>query len=128
MDYTTTAASDNKAVFTQLARNEHVKELFSILKDNGKDSAGLVALINHVGEMENFVRLAENRIAEMKSQLDTIKEVQDHPIKHTLQNAIKALEAKVAEIKEQISSVKNNVVEGCRNAVEAFKLKLRTYM
>ena len=106
-----------------LAENEHVKELLGILRDNGKDASGLTALISHVGEMESFVKLAENRIAEMKAQLDTMKEVQDHPIKHALQNAIKTLEAKVAEIKAQISELKTSIAEGCKNAVSAFKEK-----
>jgi len=106
-----------------LAENEHVKELLGILRDNGKDPSGLAALINHVGEMESFVKLAENRIAEMKAQLDTMKEVQDHPIKHALQNAIKTLETKVAEIKTHIAELKANIVEGCKNAVAAFKEK-----
>jgi len=123
MSDTTTNTNGGGAAYAPLADNEHVKELFGILKENGKDAAGLNALINHVGEMENFVKLAESRIADMKSQLDTMKEIQDHPIKNALQNAIKALEAKVAEIKQHISELKTNIVEGCKNAVEAFKEK-----
>ena len=106
-----------------LTENEHVQELLGILHENGKDATGLTALINHVGEMENFVKLAESRIADMKAQLDEMKEVQDHPVRHALQNAIKALETKVMEVKEHIKELKNNVIEGCRNAVDAFKEK-----
>jgi len=106
-----------------LAENEHVQELLGILHENGKDATGLTALINHVGEMENFVKLAESRIADMKAQLDEMKEVQDHPVRHALQNAIKALETKVMEVKEHIKELKINVIEGCRNAVDAFKEK-----
>ena len=106
-----------------LAENEHVKELFSILKDNNKDAAGLSALINHVKGMEDFVKQAESKIADMKCQLDEMKEIQNHPIKTALQNTIKALETKVAEIKEQISVIKDNIIEGCKNAVAAFKEK-----
>ena len=106
-----------------LMENEHVKELFGILKDNGKDTAGLNALINYVKGMEDYVKLAENKITDMKAQLDTMKEVQDHPIKTALQKTIKALEAKVTEIKAQIVELKNNIIEGCKNAVAAFKEK-----
>jgi len=106
-----------------LMENEHVKELFGILQDNGKDTSGLTAIINHVNGMEDFVKRAEEKIADMKSQLETMKEVQDHPLKTTLQNTIKALEAKVAEIKQQISELKDNIIEGCKNAVTAFKEK-----
>jgi len=117
----TTSGGGTAAV--SLMENEHVKELLAILRDNNKDASGLTALINHVGEMENFVKLAESRIADMKAQLDTMKEVQDHPIKTMLQSTIKALEAKVAEIKVHIAELKINIVEGCKNAVAAFKEK-----
>ena len=123
MNSANTPNSGAGAVSAPLAENEHVKELLGILKDNGKDPTGLTALLSHVGEMESFVKLAENKIAEMKSQLDSMKEIQDHPIKHALQNAIKALEAKVAEVKAQIAELKGNIIEGCKNAVAAFKEK-----
>jgi uncharacterized coiled-coil protein SlyX len=106
-----------------LIENEHVKELFSILRENGKDASGLAALISHVSGMEEFVKQAENKIADMKSQLDGMKEIQDHPVKNTLKKAIAALETKVAEIKAQIAELKTNIVEGCKNAAKAFKEK-----
>jgi len=108
---------------TPVTENEYVKELLGILKDNGKDTSGLTALFGHIGEMENFVKRAEERIADMKSQLDSMKEVQNHPIKNTLKNTIKALETKVAEIKAQLSELKNNIIDGCKSAVAAFKAK-----
>jgi len=123
MNGTTTSNDSVGAASAPLAENEYVKELLGILKDNGRDSSGLTALINHVGEMENFVKLAESRIADMKSQLDVMKEVQDHPIKNTLQKTIKALEAKVAEIKEQIVQLRLDIAGGCINAINAFKEK-----
>jgi hypothetical protein len=106
-----------------LAQNEYVQELFSILQENGKDSKGLAALIGHVSEMENFVTRAEQKIADMKSQLSEMKEVQNHPVKTALQNAIKSLETKVAEVKEHIAELKTNIIEGCKSAVNAFKEK-----
>jgi thymidylate synthase len=73
--------------------------------------------------MENFVKQAENKISDMKSQLEEMKEIQNHPIKTALKNTIKALETKVAAIKEQIGELKANIIEGCKNAVAAFKEK-----
>jgi hypothetical protein len=113
----------NAASSAPLMENQYVKELFSILQDNGRDTSGLSALLGHVGEMENFVKRAEDRIAEMKSQLADMKEVQNHPVKTALQNAIKTLENKVAVVKEQLSELKNNIAEGCKNAIAAFKEK-----
>lgn len=116
MNDNTTDGGDNS-----LMTNEHVIELFALMKENGKDISGLTALINHVSGMENFAKQAENQIADMKSQLETMKEVQDHPIKTALQNTIKTLETKVAEIKTQIAELKTNIVNGCKNAVSEFK-------
>jgi len=108
---------------TPLSENEYVKELFSILQDNGKDSTGLAALLGHVSEMENFVKRAEDKIADMKSQLSEMKEAANHPVRTALQSAIKNLENKVAEIKVHLAELKNNIIEGCKNAVNAFKEK-----
>ena len=104
-----------------LMENEHVKELFGILQENGKDASGLSALINHVVGMEDFVVQAEHQISCMQAQLDEMKEIQDHPIRNALKKTIAALEAKVAEIKTQIAELKTNIVEGCKNTVAAFK-------
>jgi hypothetical protein len=106
-----------------LYQNEYVQELFSILQDNNKDTKGLAALIGHVSEMESFVKRAEDKIAVMKDQLSEMKEVQNHPVKTALQNAIKSLETKVAEVKERIAELKTNIIEGCKSAVSAFKEK-----
>jgi predicted nucleic acid-binding Zn-ribbon protein len=105
----------------RLADNEYIKDLFAILQDYGRDSGGLSALLNHVGEMESFVRRAEDRIADMKTQLDAISEIQNHPLKAALQKAIKALEATVTEVKQRISELKDNIIDGCRDAMAAFR-------
>jgi hypothetical protein len=106
-----------------LAENQYVQELFAILQDNGKDTKGLSALIGHVSEMESFISRAEDKISDMKSQLAEMKEVQNHPVKTALQSAIKTLEHKVAQVKEQLADLKNGIIEGCKNAVTAFKEK-----
>ena len=107
----------------RLSENEYVKELFNILKENGKDITGLAAIISHVGEMESFVQRAENKIVDMKSQLDTMKEIQNHPFKTYLQNTIKTLEIKVEKVKETLGKLKENIIKSCKSAVTAFKEK-----
>lgn len=121
MDEATT--SNNSTASSTLAQNEYVKELYSILQDNGRDTSGLSALIGHVNEMENFVKRAEDKIADMKSQLSEMKEIQNHPVKTALQRAIKSLENTVALMKERINEMKAGIIEGCRNAVQAFREK-----
>jgi len=108
---------------TPLLDNQYVKELFSLLQDNGRDTTGLSAIIGHVSEMENFVKRAEDKISEMKSQLSEMKEAQNHPVKTALQKAIKTLENTVAVMKERISDLITGIIEGCKNAVTTFKEK-----
>jgi hypothetical protein len=115
-----TAPQSNDA---PLMENQYVQEIFAILRDNGKDSKGLSALIGHVGEMERFVTRAEQQISAMKSQLAEMKEVQNHPIKTALKNTIKALETKVAEVRERIGELKSAIIDGCKSAADAFKEK-----
>lgn len=106
-----------------LEDNEHVRQLLDIMKTNNKDASALSALLEHVNEMEGFIKSAESKIAEMKEQLDTIKEIQDHPFKNILKNVIKTLETKVAEMKDHLADLKNNIIEGSKKAVSAFKEK-----
>lgn len=106
-----------------LAQNPYVQELFEAMYESGRDASGLVALLGHVSDMENFVKRAEDTISDMKSQLADMKEVQNHPVKTALQNTIASLEKKVAEVKVQLSELKNSIVESCKSAVAAFKEK-----
>jgi cob(I)alamin adenosyltransferase len=71
--------------------------------------------------MEDFIITAESRITDMKIQLDTMREIQSHPVKTSLQNAIKRLESTVAAVKEQLSALRTYMIEGCKNAIAAFR-------
>ena len=105
----------------KLADNPHVQELFSILKENGKDTAGLTALLSYVNQMEGFVKSADNQISEMKSQLDEMKEIQKHPIKTALQNSSQYLKVQVAKIRIQLNKIYNGIANACKNAITGFK-------
>jgi hypothetical protein len=123
MSDTTTDGSPPAQSNQPLYENPYVRELFVILQDNGRDTTGLSALLGHVSEMENFVKRAEEKISDMKSQLAEMKDVQNHPVKTALQKAIKTLENTVAVMKERINELKARIVEGCKNAVAAFREK-----
>ena len=119
----TNTANGKVESFAPLSENVHIVELYKILNDNGKDTTGFSALINHITSMENFVKQAEDNIANIKIQLETIKEIQDRPIKHILQKAVKSLETKVSEIKGLIADLKAVFIERCKNIVSDFKEK-----
>lgn len=123
MNDNTTANDGSVSASTSLYDNVYIKEVFGILKDNGKDTTGLTALINHITNMENIVKIAESRIAQIESQLSKINEIQNHPIRNVLQGTKNALERKVAGIKEQLAELKIKIINGCKNAITAFKDK-----
>jgi len=106
-----------------LADNASVQELFGVLKENNKDTAGLTALLGYVKQMEDFVKSAEGQIHEMKSQIGEISEIQKHPIKAALKNASESLETKVTGIKAQLNKIRSRIVEACKNTLTAFKNK-----
>ncbi len=106
-----------------IEQNEYVQDLFALLNENGKDTSGLTALINHINGMESFVKQAEEKISVMQAQIDTMKELQDHSLKAKLQNTVNNLTAAVADIKERLSDLKNNIISGCKNALTEFKEK-----
>jgi hypothetical protein len=118
MNDSATAAQSTNA---PLSENQYVKELFSIMRDNGRDTSGLSALLGHVSEMETFVKNAEDKISVMKDQLAEMKEIQSHPVKTALQKAIKSLEHTVSVMKDQIGKLKSQIIDGCKSAVTAFK-------
>ena len=104
-----------------LIENEHVKELLDVLKRCDKDTSGITSLLSYVDEMEGFVKRMEGTISSMKTQLDSIKDSQNHPIKNFLKNTIAAFEKRVAALRDHIGNIKSQIVEGCKNAVKAFK-------
>ena len=102
-----------------LIENSYVSELLDLLDRCDRDASGLIALINHVTDMEQFVSRADEKLADMKSQLDKLKEVRDHPFKSTLQKAVAALEHRINAAKEYISGLKTKIAEGCKKALSA---------
>lgn len=106
-----------------LLENEHVKELLAILEaSNTPDRKDFLAVLNQVGAMERQLDAAVRELAAMRRELNEARELA-HPVKTALQNAVKTLEKNVAVLRGRLDAVKQNVIEGCKNAVDAFKEK-----
>ena len=106
-----------------LLENEHVKELLAILEaNNAPDRKDFLVVFNQVGAMERQLDAAVKELAAMRRELNEARE-QAHPVKTALQNAVRALEKNVAVLRERLDAVKQNVIEGCKNAVDAFREK-----
>ena len=106
-----------------LLENEHVKELLAVLEANSApDRKDFLAVLNQVGSMERQLDAAARELAAMRRELNEARELA-HPVKTALQNAVKTLEKNVAVLRGRMDAVKQNVIEGCKNAVDAFREK-----
>lgn len=106
-----------------LLENEHVKELLSIMEaNNAPDRKDLLAVLNQVGAMERQLDAAVKELAAMRRELNEARE-QAHPVKTALKIAVGTLENNVVSLRERLDAVKQNVIEGCKNAVDAFREK-----
>ncbi len=106
-----------------LLENEHVKELLTILEaNNAPDRKDFLAVLNQVGAMERQLDAAVKELAAMRRELNEAQK-QNHPVKTAMQKAVKTLEKNVAVLRGRLDAVKRNVIEGCKNAVDAFREK-----
>jgi hypothetical protein len=104
-----------------LANDTNVQELFSMLKENDKNTSELTALLSYVKQMEDFLETAEGQISDMKAQISEMQEIQKHPIKSALQNACESLEATVTDMQSKLGKIREGIIEACKNAVASFK-------
>ncbi|MGL6200438.1 MAG: DUF6674 family protein [Lachnospiraceae bacterium] len=106
-----------------LQDNEHVKELLAIMKQNQVDVTDLNGLLHYVGKMEKQLSNAVGELQNMRSELSTMREEQNHPLRTALQNTIRTLEKNINEARKALDAVKQQIIDGCKNAVSAFKEK-----
>ncbi len=106
-----------------IMENENVRELLSLLKENRAPTMqDLLDVLTYVAEMERQFGEALNELQGIRQELSAAQKY-NHPAKATLQNAVKTVEENVATLREQLEAIKQSVIDGCRNAVAAFKEK-----
>lgn len=106
-----------------LLENVHVKELLSIMEANNVPTRkDLLAVLNQVGAMERQLDVAVKELTAMRRELNEARK-QTHPVKTALQSAVSTMEKNVAVLRERLDTIKQNVIEGCKNAVAAFREK-----
>lgn len=112
-----------KTTAEPLLENEHVKELLAILRENNSPSTkDFLAVLNQVGAMEKQLDAAVKELAAMRQELKTAQE-QNHPVKAALQKTVIVMQGQVLDLRDKLAELKQNVIDGCRNAVAAFKEK-----
>lgn len=110
-----------KATAEPIIENDHVKELLAILRENNSPSTNdFLAVLNQVGAMERQLDAAVKELAAMRQELKTAQE-QNHPVKTALQKAVIVMQEQVLDLRERLAELKQAVIDGCKNAVAAFK-------
>lgn len=106
-----------------LLDNGHVKELLTILREQDAPTMqDYLAVINQVGAMEKQLGAAVAELAAMRRELAEAQK-QSHPIQDTLLKAVIILQNRVLHLRDKLAGLKQNVVEGCKQAVAAFREK-----
>lgn len=110
-----------KTTAEPILENEHVKELLAVLRENNFPSTkDFLAVLNQVGAMEKQLDAAVKELAAMRQELKTAQE-QNHPVKAALQKTVIVMQGQVLDLRDKLAELKQNVIDGCRNAVAAFK-------
>lgn len=111
----------SKTATAPIQENEYVKELLAILKENNSPSTkDFVAVLNQVGAMEKQFAAAVKELAAMRQELKIAQE-QNHPVKTALQKAVIVMQGQVLDLRDKLAELKQNVIDGCKNAVAAVK-------
>ena len=104
-----------------LHHNPSVKELLAILDENRVDAGGLLAMLGYVHAMERQLDAAVTELKEIRRELSDMREERSHPLRSALQKAAQTLEVKIAETRSKLDELKETILQGCKNAVSAFK-------
>lgn len=74
--------------------------------------------MRHVEELEQQLAGTMEQLAAMRQDL---QEMQKSPLKSALQKTVHALEEKAEALRGQIAALKENIIEGCKQALAGFK-------
>ena len=74
--------------------------------------------MHHVEELEQQLAGTMEQLAAMRQDL---QKMQKSPLKSALQKTVHALEEKAEVLRGQIIAVKENIIEGCKQALAGFK-------
>ena len=107
----------------QIKDNGHVKELMKLMKANNlPGTEDLAYVIKNVGAMEQQLDIAAKALAEIRQGLAAMLE-EGSQDKAALKEIIAALETNNKTLRNLVEDLKGHVVNGCKNAVAAFKEK-----
>ena len=110
-----------KSLYYPITNNESVQQLFEIMQRNNNPAVNeLIAVVLQISAMERYLETTVKELAAMRVQLDDIQ-AQKHPVINALQKAIAIAQEHVIGLREKLAGLKLSIVNGCKNAVSAFK-------
>ena len=117
------ATNTGAVVSNPIADNEHVQELYNILKDNNSPGLGdFLSIVKQIGAMEKHLESTVTELSAMRTQLAEM-EKSNHPFRNAYQKTVATMQAQVLEIRDKLAELKEQFIEGCKNAVQSFKEK-----
>ena len=121
-EHTTEQPAENKTT-APIMSDENVKELLNIMQNNNVPTMrDLLTVLNQVGAIEKQLEAAVNELAAMRRDLAEAQK-QNHPVKNSLQKTVINMQGQVLDFRDKLASLRENIINGCKNAVAAFKEK-----
>jgi ABC-type transporter Mla subunit MlaD len=115
--------ANQKSTSPPIMDNNHVQELLAIMSENNAPvMKDFIAVLTQVTAMERQLDTAVSELAAMRKQLAEVQS-KNHPLKETMQKSVTAMQNHVSNMRDKLAEIKENIVDGCKNAVSAFKEK-----
>lgn len=106
-----------------LSDNEHIKALISILEQNDSPSKNdLFQMLGNVSAVEWQLNNAMSELATIRQELQAARQ-ENQPVNTTMQSATVLMQNQVKTMQERLITLKETIIEGCKQAVAAFKEK-----
>jgi len=103
--------------------DENVKELLKIMQHNNVPTmSDFMTILNQVGAMEKQLEAAVNELAAMRRDLAEAQK-QNHPVKNSLLKTVENMQGQVSDFRDKLTTLKENIINGCKTAVNAVKEK-----
>ena len=106
-----------------LMEDESVRELLDIMRENHVPTMqNFLDVLTHVAEIEKQFNAAVSELQAIRQELSSAQQ-QNHPAKTSLRNVVHTMENNISTMRERLEAVKQSIIDGCKNAVSAFKEK-----
>ena len=104
-----------------IMENDYVKEFLKVLRENNAPTTqDFLSVLGQVNTMEKQLDTAVKELAAMRQELKEAQE-QNHPVKTVMQKAVISMQGQVLDLRDKLNELKQNVIDGCINAVAAFR-------